>query len=134
MCSAVAFFAACTQENVDLGTPDITIDKSEMTFDVAGGNQTLIVTATRDWKVETDADWVVVSPESGAASADPQTVTVSVLENPDMDRNADIKFTIGMKSKYLTVSQAGPGGSPEALIVYYNDFDKEEATNTYGTG
>ncbi len=134
VCSAVAFFAACTQENVDLGTPDITIDKSEMTFDVAGGNQTLIVTATRDWKVETDADWVVVSPESGAASADPQTVTVSVLENPDMDRNADIKFTIGMKSKYLTVSQAGPGGSPEALIVYYNDFDKEEATNTYGTG
>ena len=134
MCSAVAFFAACTQENVDLGTPDITIDKSEMTFDVAGGNQTLIVTATRDWKVETDADWVVVSPESGAASADPQTVTVSVLENPDMDRNADIKFTIGMKSKYLTVSQAGPGGSPEALIVYYNDFDKEEATRTYGTG
>ena len=134
MCSAVAFFAACTQENVDLGTPDITIDKSEMTFDVAGGNQTLIVTATRDWKVETDADWVVVSPESGAASADPQTVTVSVLENPDMDRNADIKFTIGMKSKYLTVSQAGPGGSPEALIVYYNDFDKEEATKTYGTG
>ena len=79
VCSAVAFFAACTQENVDLGTPDITIDKSEMTFDVAGGNQTLIVTATRDWKVETDADWVVVSPESGAASADPAVAVTELL-------------------------------------------------------
>ena len=131
--SAVAVFAACQKEAQDLGTPDISIDKSEMTFEVAGGEQQLAVTATRDWKVETDADWVVVSPESGAASAEPQTVTVTVLENTGMDRSADLKFTIGMKSKYLTVSQAGPGGSVEALIVYYNDFDKEEATKTYGS-
>jgi RPA family protein len=44
-----------------------------------------------------------------------------------MDRSADLKFTIGMKSKYLTVSQAGPGGSVEALIVYSNNFDKVAA-------
>ena len=131
--SAVAVLAACQKEEQDLGTPDISIDKNEMTFEVAGGEQTLAVTATRDWKVETEADWVVVSPESGAASADPQTVTVTVLENTGMDREASLKFTIGMKSKYLTVSQAGPGGSVEALIVYSNDFDKEEATKTYGS-
>ena len=131
--SAVAVLAACQKEEQDLGTPDISIDKNEMTFEVAGGEQQLAVTATRDWKVETEADWVVVSPESGAASADPQTVTVTVLENTGMDREASLKFTIGMKSKYLTVSQAGPGGSVEALIVYSNDFDKEEATKTYGS-
>ena len=131
--SAVAVFAACQKEEQNLGTPDISIDKNEMTFEVAGGEQQLAVTATRDWKVETDADWVVVSPESGAASAEPQTVTVTVLENTGMDRSADLKFTIGMKSKYLTVSQAGPGGSVEALIVYSNNFDKVEATKTYGS-
>ena len=134
VCSAVAVFAACQPQEENLGTPDISIDKSEMTFEIAGGDQELNVTATRDWKVETDADWVVVSPESGSGSRDAQTVTVSVLENTGMDRSADLKFTIGMKSKYLTVSQAGPGGSVEALIVYYNDFDKEEATETYGSG
>ena len=133
VCSAVAVFAACQPQEENLGTPDISIDKSEMTFEVAGGEQELNVTATRDWKVETDADWVVVSPESGSASLDPQTVTVTALENTGMDRSADLKFTIGMKSKYLTVSQAGPGGSVEALIVYFNDFDKEEATKTYGS-
>ena len=133
VCSAVAVFAACQPQEENLGTPDISIDKNEMTFEVAGGEQQLTVTATRDWKVETDADWVVVSPESGAGSLEPQTVTVTALENTGMDRSADLKFTIGMKSKYLTVSQAGPGGSVEALIVYSNDFDKEEATKTYGS-
>ena len=58
---------------------------------------------------------------------------MTTLENTGLDREASLKFTIGMKSKYLTVYQDGPGGSAEALIVYYNDFDKEEATKTYGS-
>ena len=133
VCSAVAVFAACQPQEENLGTPDISIDKNEMTFEVAGGEQELTVSATRDWKVETDADWVVVSPESGAGSLDPQTVTVTALENTGMDRSADLKFTIGMKSKYLTVSQAGPGGSPEALIIYANDMDKGKVQKVIGS-
>ena len=116
-------FAACQESEQNLGTPDISINKAEMTFGQEGGEQTLGLTATRDWKVVTDADWVVVSPESGSGAASEQNVTVSVLENTGMDRSADLKFTIGMKSKYLTVNQAGPGGSAEALIVYANDLD-----------
>ena len=133
VCSAMAVFAACEKAAENLGTPDISISENEMTFETDGGEQELTVNATRDWKVETDADWVVVSPESGAGSLEPQVVTVTTLANTGMDRTADLKFTIGMKSKYLTVTQAGPGGSPEALILYFNDFDKEEAEKTYGS-
>ncbi len=132
--ASLAVFAACEEPEQNLGTPDIAISATELTFDAAGGNQTLTVTATRDWMVETDADWVVVSPESGSASSEAQTVTVSVLENTGLDREASLKFTIGMKSKYLTVAQAGPGGSAEALVVYSNDYDKEVAEKTYGSG
>ena len=132
VCSAVAMFAACEPAEQNLGTPDITISESEMTFDAEGGDKDLTLSATRDWKVQTDADWVVVSPESGAASADPQTVTVSVLENKGLDRTADLVFTIGLKKKYLTVNQAGPGGSAAALIMYKNDFDVEKAQNNDG--
>ena len=131
--ASLAAFAACTESEQNLGTPDISLSVTEMSFDVAGGEQELAVKATRDWKVETDADWVVVSPESGEASAEAYKVAVTALENTGLDREASLKFTIGMKSKYLTVTQAGPGGSAEALIVYYNDFDKEEATKTYGS-
>ena len=130
--ASLAVFAACDEPEQNLGTPDIKISETEMTFDAAGGDQELTVTATRDWKVETDADWVVVSPESGAASAAAQTVTVSVLENTGLDRTSDLVFTIGLKKKYLTVNQAGPGGSAEALIIYRNDFDIEKAQNNSG--
>ena len=132
VCSAAAMFVACEQAEQNLGTPDISISESEMTFDMNGGDQDLTVTATRDWKVENDADWVVVSPDSGAASADPQTVTVSVLPNEGLDRTADLVFTIGLKKKYLTVTQSGPGGSAEALIVYSNNFDVSKAQNNSG--
>ena len=130
----MAAFAACQEPEQPLGTPDISLSATEMTFDVAGGEQQLEVKATRDWMAETDADWVVVSPESGKASGDAYTVTVTTLENTGLDREASVKFTIGMKSKYLTVTQAGPGGSAEALIVYHNDYDKEVAEKTYGSG
>ena len=134
MSAVLAVLTACTPEEVDLGTPNISIDKNEMVFEMAGGDSTLTVSATRDWKLEADADWVTVSPTSGVGSLEPQTVTVTALENTGMDRSADLAFTIGMKRVVLTVSQAGPGGSPEALILYYNDFDKVEATKTYGSG
>ena len=130
--ASLAVFAACDEPEQNLGTPDIKISETEMTFDAAGGDQSLTVTATRDWMVETDADWVVVSPESGSASLDPQSVVVSVLENTGLDRTADLVFTIGLKKKYLTVNQAGPGGSAEALVIYKNDFDIEKAQNNSG--
>lgn len=124
--AAVGLFAACQQEE-NLGTPKVNLSVNTMTFESAGGTQELALTATRDWMVEYEADWVVVTPESGNASSQDQKITVTVLENPGLDREASVKFTIGMSSKTLTVSQAGPGGSAEALIVYSNDFDKEEA-------
>lgn len=130
--AALAFIVGCQEKEQNLGTPEISISVSEMTFEVAGGDQDLTVTSSRDWKVENDADWVVVSPNSGSASANPQTVTVSVLENEGLDRTADLVFTIGLKKQYLTVTQAGPEGSAEALIVYANDFDISKAQNNNG--
>lgn len=121
--AAVLAFAACEPEKENLGTPKISISTSEMTFETATGSQELSVIATRDWNVEGVADWVSVSPESGEASSEAQKVTVTVLENTGMDREVDLKFTIGMDHKFLTVKQAGPGGSADALIIYANDFD-----------
>ena len=90
------------------------------------------VTATRDWKVEMDADWVAVDPKKGSASEKASDVTVSVNPNTGLDRSATVKFTIGFETKTLTVNQKGTGSASE-LVVYHNDFDKEEATKTFGT-
>lgn len=128
----MATLVSCEQIEQFLGEPAITIGENEMNFGVEGGEATFTLNSTRDWKVENDVDWVIVSPESGSASAEDQTITVTVLANSSLDRSADLKFTIGMISKYLTVNQEGPSGSADALIVYNNDFDVEKALNNNG--
>ena len=125
--AALVAFVSC-EDLENLGLPTIKLDgDGTMAFEIAGGDQQITLTATRDWWVEYDADWLEVLPESGKASADAQTITVTAKTNPGMDRTADVKFSIGMSFQTLTVTQAGPGGSADALIVYANDFDKEEA-------
>ena len=132
---AAFIMLACEQPQGNLGLPKIELSTQDMTFEAAGGEQSLSLKASREWMVESIAqDWVVVSPEHGAASADEEKVTVTVLENKGMDRSADVIFTIGMSKVSLTVNQAGPGGSAEQLVLYSNDFDKEEAQKTYGSG
>ncbi len=132
--AALMALVSCDEINQELGAPKINLEKEEMTFEAAGGEQTLAVTSTRDWITDNKADWVKISPESGEAAIDPTQVTVTVLPNQEMDREAVITFTIGMSERTLTVKQAGPGGSADQLIIYYNDFDKEEATKTFGSG
>lgn len=131
VCSAVVLFAACEQKE-DLGSPSISLSEEELTFDADGGEQSLTLEATRDWTVNNVPEWVAVSPEEGAASGQPQTVTVAVLKNDGYDRSVDLKFSIGAKSKYLTVTQVGPQGSADALILYANNFDKSKAVDNGG--
>ena len=131
VCSAVAMFAACEQTE-NLGAPSISLSAEELTFEAEVSEQAITIDATRDWRVECDQDWVVVSPEEGEASSQPQSVTVTVLKNDSYSRSAELRFTIGVKSKYLTVNQAGPLGSADALIIYTNNFDITKAQNNNG--
>ncbi len=125
---------SCQNEVEELGFPKLVLDTDEMTFDVDGGTHSLAVTSTRDWSAEYEEDWIAITPKNGTHASGAQTVTVTVLENTGLDREASIKFTINMTSKYLTVKQAGPEGSADQLILYYNDYDKEVAEKVYGSG
>ncbi len=125
--------AACEEEKEDLGAPSVELDKSEISLEQAGGAATVELTATRDWKATTEQDWISINPKSGDASSKAVTVEVTVLENTGLYREGAVKFDIGFDSKTLTVKQKGTGFA-EDLIVYKNDFDKEEAQKTYGTG
>ncbi len=132
--AALAFVAAaCEEEKEDLGVPSVELKQSEISFDQAGGNATVQLTATRDWKATTEQDWISVNPKSGDASSEAVTVEITVLKNTGLDREGYVKFDIDRDSKTLTVKQKGSGSAAD-LIVYKNDFDKEEAQKTYGTG
>ncbi|MBE6216952.1 MAG: hypothetical protein E7124_02795 [Bacteroidales bacterium] len=125
--TVAGILSACQQEVQYLGVPRLALSGKTMEFEIPGGAQDLELTATRDWSASSDEEWVVVTPDKGTASLDPQKFTVTVLENKGVGRKAEVVFTIGMTKKTLVVSQEGPLGSAEDLIVYSNNFDKSAA-------
>ena len=132
--AALAFAAtACDDKKEDLGAPSVEVEKSEISFEKTGGTETVQVTATRDWKATTEQDWISIGPKEGEASSKAVTVEIKVMENTGVDREGSVKFDIGFDSKTLTVKQKGTGSVAD-MTVYKNDFDKAEATKTYGTG
>lgn len=128
-------FVACEEPEKPQGPPSITLSVDEIEFEREGGSKTLEMTASRDWIVNTpsDVDWISVSPKNGKWSNDPITIEITALSNDGINREAEIEFTIGFLSKTLVVKQLGTGSASD-LILYHNDFDKEEATKTYGSG
>lgn len=132
--AALAFAAtACDDKKEDLGAPSVEVEKSEISFEKTGGTETVQVTATRDWKATTEQDWISIGPKEGEASSKAVTVEIKVMENTGVDREGSVTFDIGFDSKTLTVKQKGTGSVAD-MTVYKNDFDKAEATKTYGTG
>lgn len=130
--AAMLFAQSCGDKNEPEGLPEINLSKNVIEFQQEASSETIKVASTRQWFLSNCPEWIAVDPESGK---DPNgmDVTISVLGNTGLDREAALKFSIGYDTKTLTVKQKGTGSATDA-IVYANDFDKTEATKTFGTG
>lgn len=118
---------ACKKEDPNDGKPSLTLNPTELTFEIAGGTQTVAVEANREWSV-VDGDktaWVK------AEKASDTEITVTVEPNTSFDRS--LEFTVRMVGvkKTFKVSQKGSGAQEDAY-VYHNNFDKEDAVNNSG--
>lgn len=129
----LATLVSCKDKEEPAVSPSLTLDRTEVEFGKDAESVTVSLTTNRDWTATPSAEWITVEPASGSASDNAQSVTITVLPNTGNDRTGSVKFSIGLANKSISVSQAGEGGSLEAATVYKNDFDKEEATKTYGT-
>lgn len=130
--AAMLFVQSCGDKNEPEGLPEINLSKNVIEFQQEASSETIKVASTREWFLSNCPEWIAVDPKKGK---DPNgmDVTISVLGNTGLDREAELKFTIGLDSKTLKVKQRGTGSASDA-IVYANDFDKTEATKTFGTG
>lgn len=111
---AVATALVSCQKDPSKEQASLVLSDSAIAFESsAAGTKTIKLTSNRMWEVQIPADaakWVSVSPDSGDASADPQTIEITVTANPDNDRTAEISFRIVGGTKKLTVSQKGDQG------------------------
>lgn len=130
--AAMLFAQSCGDKNEPEGLPEINLSKNVIEFQQEASSETIKVASTREWFLSNCPEWIAVDPKKGK---DPNgmDVTISVLGNTGLDREAALKFSIGYDTKTLTIKQKGTGSAADA-IVYANDFDKTEATKTFGTG
>lgn len=126
--AAMLFAQSCGDKNEPEGLPEINLSKNVIEFQQEASSETIKVASTRQWFLSNCPEWIAVDPESGK---DPNgmNVTISVLGNTGLDREAALKFSIGYDTKTLTVKQKGTGSAAD-LVVYHNDFDKTDAVKS----
>ena len=86
----------------------------------AGGTASVTFKATLDWTASSSADWLTVSPASGAAG-ETLTVTLTAEANETYDeRSAVLTLACGKDAKSVTVTQKQKDGfvmSPQTVTV-----------------
>lgn len=112
--AATSLFVACEEKGDEIsGTPSIELSTNTLEFEQAADSETITLTANRDWVVEVPSSassWLKVSPTSGSASDEPQTITIEVTENEGINRSAELEFNASLVSDKLKITQKGPGG------------------------
>ena len=119
---AVASIAVSCNKDPEQDKPSLTLNPAELSFEVAGGTQTVSVEANRDWSI-VDGDknaWVKAEKTSD------NQITVTVEANTSFDRSAEFTVRMVGTKKTLTVAQKGSGSQSDAY-VYHNNFDKADA-------
>ncbi|MBQ3722401.1 MAG: BACON domain-containing protein, partial [Bacteroidales bacterium] len=130
--AAFSLAFACQKPEANLSYPSIEISLSEASVAEPASSFTVQVISNRAWRVTSDVPWIAVDPDSGSGSMTDTPVTVTVMENTSFTRSGHVVFDIVYDNATLTIAQAG-NGSPEDYIIFFNDFDKETATQSYGT-
>lgn len=108
--------------------PDIvlsSVDANPKTLEISpeGGNHTIKLYSNREWTAttsltEADDKWFTVTPDSGSASEDSISITISALENKGKDRSASVTFSIGQYSTKVDIKQTG---SQESIYTPISD-------------
>ena len=140
---AATVFTGCKEDDSKSATPTLSVSTQSLVFtDATEKTQTVDIKANCEWKVvASDLSWATVEPMNGRGNG---TLSVTVQELPagTNSREGKISFTLihaefgnwGPAEQSIAVSQVAGSEAPTGEIAYANNFDKEAATKTYGSG
>ena len=140
---AAAAFTGCSESDDKTPMPTLSVSTESLVFtDATEKTQTVDIKANCEWKVvASDLSWATVEPMNGRGNG---TISVTVQELPAGTnlREGKISFTLihaefgnwGTAEQSIAVSQVAGSDVPTGEIAYANNFDKEAATQTYGSG
>ena len=87
--------------------PTLEINKDNISFAQAGGNEEIIISTNQNWTITTEAGWLTFDPGNGKGDA---KIKISAVRNTDYQlREATVTVTAGSSSlvEKITVSQPG---------------------------
>ena len=98
---ALASLTSCKEELVQYS---ISVDPVELSFNSAGGEDTVYVTSSAEWELFSDSGWCHASSAGGNGDTE---IVITVLPNEDSKsgRTATFTFVSGDKEATLTVTQ-----------------------------
>ena len=132
--SSAALLASCVSEPTV--TPQISTENAEYTIPAEGGSVSIKLLATERWEASvapsTSLDnvrGIVVTPDHGAGSDEPVTVTVTAGPNTGYNRSALVSF-VGPRFKGgATIKQEGPEGE-RVMVVSCKEFTQKDDDNS----
>ena len=116
--AAVLALVGCQPQEVDYGEAKLSVSPTSISAAAGGSTETLTIYATREWGVSVSSDaasWISVSPTSGSASLENQSVSVQILSNSEYARTGKVTVTLtsgglALKTIEVSVSQEGAKG------------------------
>lgn len=85
-------FASCgDDDDVPPPTPELSVSKSELKFDINGGEKTFKIESNVGWKITTNKDWISVDISKDEGD---KTITVEVEKNDEFGDDRTGKITI----------------------------------------
>ena len=96
---ATAF--SCTKTKV----VELTVSPMAVSFETAGGSNTVSVTCNDSWTVTSDADWITFSPDKGEGNG---SIKITAPENKSLEsRQATVTVSAGDVKRSVQVAQLG---------------------------
>ena len=126
--AAVLSAVSCDKEDNKKEAAGVSLDKSEISFEIAGGTEKVKVTAASTWSVTSDIpSWLTVSPSKAGSGKE---ITLTASANDGVQRRTSLTFSDGsLFPASLTVVQKGPVDgsfehpfSPSQARAYVEDF------------
>lgn len=91
-----------------LRQPRLSFKPTSISLDASGTkSESISLISTRDWRIESKSDWITLDKESGKASTEKQSITISAAQNTGSTRQGLVFFSIGYQGASLLVTQAG---------------------------
>jgi len=110
---ALAVAATMSVGFTSCGEDEVIANPTSVSFDTAGGTQSISVTSNTGWIVSGAPDWLTVFPTQGTKNG---SITLTAKSNSGSARNCTLYVQAGEATTTISVNQSGQDITPTPIV------------------